>query len=185
MARASCATDPLGRVAQPSVPRYADCVTRVRPSEVPPHDGEQDHATLGYESDFFAWTRRTAELLRAGRFDEVDTEHVAEEIEDMGRRDVRELNSRVRILLTHLLKWQCQPERRSPSWLGTISAQRQEIDDFLQQSPSLRPGLEKGLAENYRRALTRAAAETGLEADRFPAACPYRIEQVLTEDFLP
>lgn len=160
-------------------------MTRVRPSEVPPHDGEQHDAMHGYEEDFHAWTRRTAELLRAGRFDEADIEHVAEEIEDMGRRDMRELNSRVRILLLHLLKWQCQPERRAPSWLGTISAQRQEIEDLLQQSPSLRPRLESGLARNYERALARAAAETGLTVDRFPAACPYSIDRMLAEDFLP
>ena len=139
----------------------------------------------GYEQDFYAWTRRTAELLRAGRFDEADIEHVAEEIEDMGRRDVRELNSRMRVLLTHLLKWQVQPDRRSASWGGTISAQRQEIDSVLEQSPSLRPGLASDLADNSVRAVRHAAAETGLGSERFPEASPYAVEQVLDEDFLP
>jgi len=172
-------------IAERSVAEYRRCVTRVRPFEFPPRDGDVSDTMHGYEEDFHAWTRRTAELLRAGRFDEADIEHVAEEIEDMGRRDVRELNSRVRILLTHLLKWQCQPDRRAPSWLATISVQRQEIDDLLQQSPSLRRGLESGLARNYERALTRAVAETGLTRDRFPTSCPFSVEQVLAEDQLP
>ncbi len=142
--------------------------------------GEQD-----YEQDFYAWTQRTAELLRAGRFDEADIEHVAEEIEDMGRRDVRELNSRMQVLLAHLLKWQVQPDRRSPSWRATIITQRLELDGVLAQSPSLRPKLASGLADNYARAVKRAAAETGLASERFPATCPYGVEQVLDEDFLP
>ena len=139
----------------------------------------------GYEQDFYAWTQRTAEMLRARRFDEADIEHVAEEIEDMGRRDVRELNSRMRVLLVHLLKWQVQPDQRAGSWRGTISAQRQELDALLEQSPSLRPKLESGLAGNYARAVKRAAAETGLESERFPHACLYRVEQILDEGFLP
>src|SRR5262249_3731016 len=72
---------------------------KTRPSASPPHDGEKDRAMEDYEQDFYAWTQRTAELLRAGRFDEADIEHVAEEIEDMGRRDVRELSSRMQVLL--------------------------------------------------------------------------------------
>jgi Domain of unknown function DUF29 len=158
---------------------------KTQPSASPPHDGEKDREMEGYEQDFYAWTQRTAELLRAGRFDEADIEHVAEEIEDMGWRDVRELNSRMRVLLAHLLKWQFQPDQRSASWRGTISAQRQELDSVLEQSPSLRPKLETGLADNYTRAVKRAAAETGLGSERFPATCPYAVEQVLDEDFLP
>jgi hypothetical protein len=74
---------------------------------------------------------------------------------------------------------------QSPSWLGTISAQRQEIESLLEQSPSLRPRLESDLTENYARAVKRAVAETDLAADRFRPACPYRVDQILDEDFLP
>jgi len=62
------------------------------------------HAAL-YETDFFEWTQRTAEQLRRRRFDETDIEHAAEEIEDMGKRDLRELNSRMEVLMAHVLKW--------------------------------------------------------------------------------
>jgi len=139
----------------------------------------------GYEQDFYAWTQRTAELLRAGRFAEADIEHVAEEIEDMGRRDLRELNSRVKVLMTHLLKWQTQPKRRSRSWAATIATQRDELDGLLAQSPSLRPRLAGGLESNYHQAVKLAAAETGLGKEAFPASCPYRVEQLLDDDFLP
>jgi hypothetical protein len=160
-------------------------VVKTQPSASPPRDGEKDREMEGYEQDFYAWTKRTAELLRARRFDEADIEHVAEEIEAMGRRDVRELNSRMQVLLGHLLKWQVQPDRRSASWRGTISAQRQEIDGVLEQSPTLRPVLARSLSDNYARAVKRATAETGLGDERFPGTCPYRVDQVLDEDYLP
>jgi hypothetical protein len=57
-----------------------------------------------YDKDFFEWTRCNAALLRARRFEEADIEHLAEEVEDMGKRDRRELTSRLEVLLTHLLK---------------------------------------------------------------------------------
>src|SRR5262245_35202576 len=139
----------------------------------------------GYEQDFYAWTQRTADLLRARRFDEADIEHVAEEIENMGRRDVRELNSRVQVLLMHLLEWQLQPDRRSRSWRATITTQRLEMDGVLAQSPSLRPKVATGLADNYVRAVKRTVAETGLAGDRSPDTCPLTVEQILDEDFLP
>lgn len=139
----------------------------------------------GYEQDFYAWTQRTAALLRAGRFDEADIAHVAEEIEDMGRRDLRELNGRVQVLMAHLLKWQVQPEGRGTSWPATIATQRLELDSLLEQSPSLRPKLVDGLAVNYERAVKRAMAEAGLGRERFPASCPYGVDDVLDEDFLP
>jgi hypothetical protein len=138
-----------------------------------------------YDTDFYSWTQRTAALLRARRFDEVDVEHAAEEIEDMGRRDVKELNSRVQVLLSHLLKWQRQPERRSPSWQSTIVTQRLEIDALLRQSPSLRPNLGSELARNYAGAVKRAVPETGLGKADFPVDCPFTVEQILDEEFLP
>src|SRR5262245_15447550 len=78
------------RVARVAADAYTRPGVKTQPFASPPEDREME----GYEQDFYAWTQRTAELLRAGRFEEADIEHVAEEIEDMGRRDVRELNSR-------------------------------------------------------------------------------------------
>ena len=152
-----------------------------RPSpNVGPTDG-----TAAYDADFFAWTQRTAALLRARRFDQVDVENAAQEIEDMGRRDVRELKSRVEIVLLHLLKWRLQPTKRTRSWQRTLLTQRSKIEILLGDSPSLRPRLVDDLSSNYRRAVKRAALETRLRTADFPARCPFSPEQVLDEDFLP
>lgn len=83
----------------------------------------QDVAAL-YDSDFFEWTQLSAELIRRGRLNEADLEHIAEEIEDMGKRDRREVRSRLIVLIAHLLTWQHQPERRSQSWRESIVEQR-------------------------------------------------------------
>src|SRR5215472_16561668 len=91
-----------------------------------------------YDRDFFEWTQCNAALLRAGRFDHADIEHIAEELEGMGKRDQRELESRLQVLLMHLLKWKYQPAKRSSSWEGTIDTQRDEIGRLLRQAPSLK-----------------------------------------------
>jgi hypothetical protein len=138
-----------------------------------------------YERDFLAWTRMTATRLRHGRFRDVDIEHVAEEIEDMGKRDVDEICSRAEVLIAHLLKWKQPPRKRSNSWRATIVTQRLEIQRLLRRSPSLRRHLRIEEAETYQGAVKRAAAETGLSRETFPSVCPYSIEQILDEEFLP
>ena len=138
-----------------------------------------------YDEDFFEWTRRSAELLRAGRFEQADIEHVAEEIEDMGRRDLRELNSRIQVLLIHLLKCRFQPEKKSRSWEQTISEQRRELDQILQDSPSLRTRIEPNLPRNYRKSVQFGAIEAHLPESHFPAECPFTVEQILDPEFLP
>jgi len=143
-----------------------------------------DIASL-YDRDFYAWTQRAAERLREGKLDEQDIPPLAAEIEDMGKRDLRELNSRMQVLLMHLLKWMLQPEGRSASWRSTIVTQRIEIEAVLRHSPSLRPTLTGELPGNYRRAIQRALPETGLPRERFPQECPFRLQQILDDNFLP
>jgi hypothetical protein len=139
-----------------------------------------------YDEDFFRWTQETAELIRQRRFDEVDLDHVAEEIEDMGKRDHREVRSRLIVLLMHLLKWQLQPERREKStWVATINEQRADLDLVLQDSPSLRHIPRKQLPLIYRNAVERAIRDTGLSHKLFPSDCPYTPEQILDYGFLP
>ncbi len=138
-----------------------------------------------YDRDFVEWTARNAELLRAGRVNEADIEHIAEEIEDMGKRQRHELRGRLRVLLVHLLKWQSQPEKRGPSWIATISSQRDDLADLLEDAPSLRSVLEESVPRVYEQAARRAARETGLAATAFPGACPFRIDRILDADFFP
>ena len=143
-----------------------------------------------YDRDFFEWTARTAELLRRGCLDEADTEHIAEEIEDLGKRDRHEIKNRLVLLVMHLLKWQFQPERRfSPSggssWLSTIREQRRQLADLFEQSPSLKRYAEQVISAVHRAAAREASAETGIPIARFPVQCPFSFEQVLEDEFLP
>jgi hypothetical protein len=80
-----------------------------------------------YDRDIIAWANEQARLLRAGHLDRIDIEHIAEEIEDVGKSEQRELASRMAVLLAHLLKWQFQPQRRGRSWQRTIRDQRNGI----------------------------------------------------------
>ncbi len=140
----------------------------------------------GYDADFFQWTQSTAEMIRRGRLAEVDLEHVAEEIEDMGKRDRREVRSRFSVLIMHLLKWQLQPELRGGStWRSTIVEQRKQLRLIVQDSPSLGRVSREELPALFRSAVEDAVEETGLSADRFPASCPYTAEQILDSDFFP
>jgi Domain of unknown function DUF29 len=142
-------------------------------------------ARVRYEDDLFAWTQEQAALLRAHAVDGIDWQNLAEEIESMGRRDRRELKSRLRVVLSHLLKWQAQPDLRGASWRKTLLTQRMEIRDLLQQSPSLRREVPNLLGDAYADAVKEAIDETGLRADVFSGACPYAADDVLDEDFLP
>ena len=142
-------------------------------------------SVAGYDDDFFAWTQHTAALLREGRFAQVDIEHVAEEIEDMGKRDRRVVEGRLEVLLAHLLKWCYQPRRRSRSWRASIRTQRSKLGLVLRDSPSLTAQLPVLLRRSYARALALASDETGLKVERFPRDCPYTPEQILDAEFLP
>jgi hypothetical protein len=138
-----------------------------------------------YDVDFFAWTMEQARLLREGAFSELDAVNIAEELESMGKNNRRELGSRLVVLLMHLLKWQFQPNRRSPGWATTVRDQRDEIEEILADSPSLRPAVRDALSANYKRARRKAIGETGFPDTTFPADCPFTPEQILAEDFLP
>ena len=143
------------------------------------------HNFVDYEDDFYAWTVEQARLLRSGDFSAIDAANVAEEIECMGRSDRRTIESRLTVLLMHLLKWQLQPALRSPSWSRTIREQRRRIEKLLRESPSLRPFVSEALAEAYSDAREDAADETGLADTEFSAECPFTVEEVLSRDFLP
>jgi len=134
---------------------------------------------VNYESDFYAWTQEQAELLRSGRFDELDAQNILEEIESMGRSAENELESRLQVLFMHLLKWEYQPSRRGKSWQLTIEEQRRKIDRRLSKSPSLKHKLADIVEDAYGDAVIAAERETGLERSVFPTVCPWTIEEVL------
>jgi hypothetical protein len=136
-----------------------------------------------YEEDHYGWLQAMIALLKERRMDELDIDHIVEDLEDMARSDVRELISRLAVLIAHLLKWQYQPERRGHSWLGTIHEQRRSLDDLLEENTSLKGKTRASLPRSYRRALAQVERETGLT--RFPGECPYTFDQCMDESFFP
>lgn len=141
-------------------------------------------ATL-YQSDYYTWAREQADALREGRFDALDPEHLIEELEAMGARERRELANRLKVLLTHLLKWQFQPDRRGASWARTIRVQRMDLSDLLNDEPGLAPEIPRSFDKAYNKARLLAANETGMEEATFPKQSPYSIEQTMADDYLP
>ena len=138
-----------------------------------------------YKTDVVAWANEQAAFIRAGRFDLLDLENIAEEIEDVGKSEQRELSSRMAILLAHLLKWQFQTGRRGASWRLTIKEQRKEIFYDLKKTPSLKSLMNdtEWLEMVWGKARGVAANETGL--DSFPESCPWTNEQILSQEFFP
>ncbi len=138
-----------------------------------------------YEKDFYQWAIRNADLLSSGEFAKADIAHIAEEVRDMGSRERRELLSRLRVLVAHLLRWQAQPEHQSRSWRVTVLNLRHEIAASLDEMPSLRQLSEDALPTAHRRAVEMAAAETGFPRSRFPRECPFSLKKALDTRFWP
>jgi hypothetical protein len=140
-----------------------------------------------YEQDVVAWANEQAALLRAGKLTAIDVQHIAEEIEDVGKSEQRELASRMSVLLAHLLKWQFQPSRRSKSWQFTIRTQRKEVAYVLHEAPSLRSKFNDAawLDIVWSKARSAASNETGLDLDAFPESLPWPVDDVLSQEFHP
>lgn len=140
-----------------------------------------------YDSDFPLWAEKMAQLLREGRWEELDLENLIEEVEDLSKRERERLLSSLRVLLVHLLKWQYQPALRSASWEITIRRCRREIAEALEDAPSLKRFLTDPawIEKTYRRARQDADEETGLGLEVFPVAIPFAVKQVLDPGFWP
>ena len=140
-----------------------------------------------YNTDFYAWTKQQADLLKDHQFVKLDIDHLLEEIISMGKSERRELIARLEILLVHLLKWKYQPTFRSNSWKLTIEEQRERIQEHLADNPSL--GTPNQLAEDlkkaYKHARTGASKETGLERSTFPISCEWDIDSLFDLGFYP
>jgi hypothetical protein len=134
-----------------------------------------------YEADETAWLEEMSRLIKGREYAKLDYRHLREYLEDMAKRDRREVMSRLTTLLTHLLKWDYQPRRRSRSWEITILTQRHDLQELL-DSQTLMNHAREILAKSYAKAVQRAAAETRLKEDTFPGECPYTLDQVLSTD---
>src|SRR5262245_12076193 len=135
-----------------------------------------------YEHDFYGWLIEQARHVRDGRWDAVDRENLVEEIESLGREQFNKLESALRVLMLHLLKWDHQPTKRSRSWALSVRAQRLEIEDVLSDNQRLKPSIAEAIARGYRKARVEAAKETDLDEDVFPASCPYDWNEVMARE---
>lgn len=138
-----------------------------------------------YDKDFYAWTQEQARLIKERAVDRLDFTHLFDEVECMGASEVRELESRLEVLLTHLLKWKYQPPRRGASWELTIKEQRKRIEKRLKKMPSLKSILDEAFIDAYEVATYEAAKVTKLSFNAFPEQCPWTQEQALDNNFFP
>jgi hypothetical protein len=138
-----------------------------------------------YDADFYTWAVSQADAVRRRSANEIDWENVAEELESLGKSEARELHSRYIVLLTHLLKWTLQPERRSKSWLASIVEQRKMLARYLRQNPGLAAREAEEFADAYDIARLRAVRDTKLDLDAFPLIPPFNMEQAKDEAWLP
>jgi hypothetical protein len=141
--------------------------------------------TPDYDTDFYAWTQQQAAAIRTGAWDDVDRNHLAEEVEDVGKSERRALVGHLRVLLTHLLKWQVQPERRSDSWVDSMLHAQIEAQTILDDSPSLHPELSAFVARAYAQARRLAARETRLDLVRLPDTCAWPPDDLLDPETVP
>src|SRR4051794_22000352 len=143
----------------------------------------RDPDRAAYDRDFYTWTLEQAALIRAGRFEDVDRENIAEEIESLGRSEFSKLVSFYRLILLHMLKWEHQPNLRSRSWATSIELHRVHAAEVLDDNPGLKPRLDEAMARAYRLARLETIRESGFPNTVFSELCPYSLKDVLDRPF--
>lgn len=135
-------------------------------------------AVPGYADDYAAWLQHQINLMRAGRWAELDQEHLIDEVEDLGRSEFNAFASAIEIVLVHMLKWDHQPERRTSSWIASIVEHRRRIVRLLQQNPSYKSRIAEAIDVAYDTAQAKASVETNLPLVTFPDENPYDWEAI-------
>ena len=132
----------------------------------------------------YSWAARQAALLREGRLTEIDAAAIAEEIDEVGEEQYYRLESALRALMHHLLKWDHQPAARARSWAIAIREQRRRAARQLGKNPGLKARLNEALVEGYEDARDEAARETGLPTRTFPVAVPFTFADLMERPIL-
>ena len=136
-----------------------------------------------HEQDLYSWLVEQARLVRDGRWQALDQDNLATEIEALAQHQFEKLESAVHVLLTHLLKWDHPAIRRSRGRVQSVQSQRQAVADVLARNPGLAPRVPEAIAHCYRRARTEAANDVGLDESSFPAKCPYEWDEIVAREF--
>ena len=134
--------------------------------------------------DLYSWAVRQAELLRAGRLSEIDPVAIAEEIDDVGEEEYHRLESALRVVMLHLLKWDHQPDRRTRSQALSILERRRRVHRQLRRSPGLKSQLNEALEGAYEDARLEASAETGLPLSLFPVRRPFEYAEIMERSII-
>ena len=138
-----------------------------------------------HEEDFYGWAVSTAQLLREKKMNEVDFDNIIEEIEALGVSEKHQIINRLSLVISHLLKWQYQPNIRGHSWVYTIKEQRDQARFHLEDNPSLKSRLNEILSRAYTLGVSKAAKDTSFDKKDFPKDCPYTFDQVMDDNFYP
>ncbi len=153
-----------------------------------------------YERDFYTWTQDQAAALRRGRLKALDLEHLAEEIEDLGKSERSAAESYATRILEHALKlgyWTWLGDRNARAWRTEIRAFQRNLKRKLEENPGLKRQLDGILHRAWEGAkieLARQAAHQAIDDSAFeqlagkgeaayPEFCPWSFEQLLMDDF--
>jgi len=136
-----------------------------------------------HQRDLYSWLVEQARLVRDGRWQAIDQDNLAKEIERLAQQQFDTLASAIHGLLTHLLKWDHPAIRRSRGRVQSMQSQRQAVADVLVRNPGLAPRIPEALAHCYRKARAEAANDVGLDENSFPAKCPYEWDEIVAREF--
>lgn len=136
-----------------------------------------------YEDDFYAWTIAQGAIIRERRFDQIDTENVAEEIESWGQHFRYKLSGLVDTLQTCLLL--CGTNQATAFTMHTRDVIRDHVQDMLEDYPGLKGELPSILTEGWSDVVKYATYQTGLTCDDFPETCPWGVPELLLEYWYP
>ena len=138
-----------------------------------------------HNKDFYGWALHTAQLIKDKKMDQIDTDSLIEELEDMGGSNENQLINRFAILIAHLLKWEYQPTIRSRSWEATIEEQRNKINRLIRKNPSLKPKILEAIEEGFLDSRSIIKKDTPLDLSILPKICPYTFDQLVSDLFYP
>ena len=141
-----------------------------------------------YETDYNLWVIETVKQLQNREFEEIEWENLIDEVSDLSRRERQKLRSLLKRLVEHLLKlkyWESQVKDNEAHWKREILNFRQQLQEILADSPSLKPYVKEVYPQCYQKGRKLASTASGLPLASFPSKPIARFDQILDENWLP